>query len=159
QGVDEEDFEGTIRFRTRPWLTVEDFFRNKEIMESNRDIQIKSKEDIVKISYIEFLKKNFNMKINKKYTAKQVFDKFLFALGKSGKIVFNGEQVKTYSDLMKIYEFNNVEPSFSSDFYRKQKISESFHFGIDKNLEQARKILEGTINGSFKLLSRKDLEK
>ena len=60
---------------------------------------------------------------------------------------------------MKIYEFNNVEPSFSSDFYRKQKISESFHFGIDKNLEQARKILEGTINGSFKLLSRKDLEK
>ena len=60
---------------------------------------------------------------------------------------------------MKIYEFNNVEPSFTSDFYRRQKISESFNFGIDKNLDQARKILESSINGSFKLLSRKELEK
>lgn len=159
RSVDEEEYYGTLRFKTEPWATVEEFYENKEKMESNKDIQIKSFEDVKKIDYVEDLKRKFQMKMQKKYTSQQVFEKFLFALAKTKKLCFNGEIVKSFDDLYKIYEFNNIEPSFSRDFYRKQKISDNFHFAIDKNLEFSRKLLEINLNGSFKILSKKELEK
>ena len=159
RSVDEEEYYGTLRFKTEPWLSVEQFYENKEKMESNKDIQIKSFEDVKKIDYVEDLKRKFQMKMQKKYTSQQVFEKFLFALAKTKKLSFNGEIVKSFDDLYKIYEFNNIEPSFSRDFYRKQKISDNFHFAIDKNLEFSRKLLEINLNGSFKILSKKELEK
>lgn len=159
RSVDEEEYRGTLRFKTEPWATVEEFYANKEKMESNKDIQIKSFEDVKKIDYVEDLKRKFQMKMQKKYTSQQVFEKFLFALAKTGKLVFNGENVKSFDDLNKIYELNNIEPSFSRDFYRKQKISDNFHISVDKNLDFTRKLLEINMNGSFKILSKKELEK
>lgn len=159
RSLDEEEYQGTLRFKTVPWKNVEEFYTNKEKMESNKDIQIKSFEDVKKIDYVEDLKRKFQMKMQKRYTSQQVFEKFLFALAKTGKLVFNGEKVKSFDDLHKIYEFNGIEPSFIRDFYRKQKISDNFHISVDKNLDFARKLLEINLNGSFKILSKKELEK
>ena len=159
RSVDEEEYRGTLRFKTVPWKNVEEFYVNKEKMESNKDIQIKSFEDVKKIDYVEDLKRKFQMKMQKKYTSQQVFEKFLFALAKTKKLCFNGEIVKSFDDLYKIYEFNNIEPEFSRDFYRKQKITDNFQFSVDKNLDFARKLLEINLNGSFKILSKKELEK
>lgn len=159
KSVEEEEIYNTFRFKTVPWDSIEQFYANKEKMESNKDIQIKSFKDLKKIDSIEVLKKNFQMKIQKKYTNRQVFEKFLFALAKTKKLCFNGEIVKSFDDLYKIYEFNNIEPEFSRDFYRKQKITDNFQFSVDKNLDFARKLLEINLDGSFKILSKKELEK
>jgi hypothetical protein len=152
----ETEFENVIRFETECYENIEEFRKDKLKYEQYKDIQIKSTEDFERIDSINKIK-DFSLKINKNYTSEQILDRFILALAKAKKLKFNSKLILSYDDVLKIYELNNRECSFDRDYYRRQKVTENFITKVDMMKKQAENLLDSQLNGSFEIITRKEL--
>lgn len=152
----ESEFENVIRFETQCYENIEEFRKDKLKYEQYKDIQHKSTEDFNRIDSINKIK-DFSLKINKNYTSEEILDRFILSLAKAKKLKFNSKVILSYDDLLKIYDLNNRECSFSRDYYRRQKVSENFITKVDMMKKQAENLLDSHLTGTFEIITRKEI--
>lgn len=115
-------------FKTVPYESEEMFQYSKDKFESNKDIAIKSIDDINKINLVEDLRV-LPIQFRKDYTAKQILNKLICALARCGIIKYRNKILKTVDDIVelskKLKTFDMDDKFVNKNYFRRQKITES----------------------------------
>lgn len=118
---------GIYTFFTEPYDFLEDFYSEKEKMENQKDVQLKSIEDEKKIDLLEKMRKTC-LNFTKKSTRSEIAEKTIAALSKLGILWYNNKQIIDYKAIKNLVE--ELEVDFKrikkdSAYYRMQKLSEN----------------------------------
>ena len=145
-------------FETEIFKDIQEFYKVKKIYQRNKEIAIKSVEDIEKIDFIEGLR-YLPFKFNKNYTINSMITKLLCALSFKGVLYYEDVKIDNYKLLEGVLmkeNFDYDKTILKNDYYRKQKIKDE-HIEIclqENNLFMINTVIKNFI-GTDKLQIKK----